>query len=158
MRTGVADHCLTAWLLRHIQFYFERTITDSSKHCLTIISSSNDSDGNRTRVTAVKGRCLNRLTTEPNIVTQQKICYHNRTHLASTNYIIYDIFLLYDLNFPFLFDPSSYYFMLPTHKIFINRKSVIENTHSTLSVSVLPNSPSRARTYNPAVNSRVLYH
>ena len=25
----------------------------------------NDSDGNRTRVTAVKGRCLNRLTTEP---------------------------------------------------------------------------------------------
>ena len=27
----------------------------------------NDPDGNRTRVTAVKGRCLNRLTTEPNI-------------------------------------------------------------------------------------------
>ena len=26
---------------------------------------ANDSDGNRTRVTAVKGRCLNRLTTEP---------------------------------------------------------------------------------------------
>ena len=28
---------------------------------------ANDSDGNRTRVTAVKGRCLNRLTTEPDI-------------------------------------------------------------------------------------------
>ena len=27
----------------------------------------NDSDGNRTRVTAVKGRCLNRLTTEPHL-------------------------------------------------------------------------------------------
>ena len=27
---------------------------------------NNDSDGNRTRVTAVKGRCLNLLTTEPN--------------------------------------------------------------------------------------------
>ena len=27
----------------------------------------NDSDGNRTRVTAVKGRCLNRLTMEPDI-------------------------------------------------------------------------------------------
>ena len=27
--------------------------------------SLSDSDGNRTRVTAVKGRCLNRLTTEP---------------------------------------------------------------------------------------------
>ena len=26
-----------------------------------------DSDGNRTRVTAVKGRCLNRLTTEPKL-------------------------------------------------------------------------------------------
>ena len=48
---------------------------------------SRDSDGNRTRVTAVKGRCLNRLTTGPN-----------------------------------------------------------------------KNSPSRARTYNNSVNSRVLYH
>ena len=30
-----------------------------------IPNTTNDSDGNRTRVTAVKGRCLNRLTTEP---------------------------------------------------------------------------------------------
>ena len=29
----------------------------------------NDSNGNRTRVTAVKGRCLNRLTMEPDKVT-----------------------------------------------------------------------------------------
>ena len=29
----------------------------------------NDPDGNRTRVTAVKGRCLNRLTTGPYVVT-----------------------------------------------------------------------------------------
>ena len=35
----------------------------------------NDSDGNRTRVTAVKGRCLNRLTTEPDIdFFKIKIC------------------------------------------------------------------------------------
>ena len=27
----------------------------------------NDSNGNRTRVTAVKGRCLNRLTMEPHL-------------------------------------------------------------------------------------------
>ena len=27
--------------------------------------NTSDSDGNRTRVTAVKGRCLNRLTMEP---------------------------------------------------------------------------------------------
>ena len=30
------------------------------------ILNFNDSNGNRTRVTAVKGRCLNRLTMEPN--------------------------------------------------------------------------------------------
>ena len=32
---------------------------------LTARYEPRDSDGNRTRVTAVKGRCLNRLTTEP---------------------------------------------------------------------------------------------
>ena len=30
-----------------------------------------DSDGNRTRVTAVKGRCLNRLTTEPYLLFER---------------------------------------------------------------------------------------
>ena len=44
--SGVADLCLTTWLLRLIH----------------------DSDGNRTRVTAVKGRCLNLLTTEPDTI------------------------------------------------------------------------------------------
>ena len=42
--TGVADHCLTTWLRRR---------------------TYNDSRGNRTPVTAVKGRCLDRLTMEP---------------------------------------------------------------------------------------------
>ena len=32
------------------------------------ILNLNDSNGNRTRVTAVKGRCLNRLTMEPNLL------------------------------------------------------------------------------------------
>ena len=59
----------------------------------------NDSNGNRTRVTAVKGRCLNRLTMEPYI------------QFGTTNFC-------------------------PIKK----------------------NSPSRARTYNNSVNSRVLYH
>ena len=31
--------------------------------------NTSDSDGNRTRVTAVKGRCLNRLTMEPGSFT-----------------------------------------------------------------------------------------
>ena len=34
----------------------------------------NDSNGNRTRVTAVKGRCLNRLTMEPYIYLS--LCFH----------------------------------------------------------------------------------
>ena len=33
------------------------------------LSVLSDSDGNRTRVTAVKGRCLNRLTTEPDVIS-----------------------------------------------------------------------------------------
>ena len=39
---------------------------------------TDDSNGNRTRVTAVKGRCLNRLTMEPD----------ERLHVALTNAII----------------------------------------------------------------------
>ena len=58
MNRGVADLCLTTWLLRHTLYY----IITFYKKCKLFI---NDSDGNRTRVTAVKGRCLNRLTTEP---------------------------------------------------------------------------------------------
>ena len=66
-----------------------------------------DSDGNRTRVTAVKGRCLNRLTTEP--------------------YTGYE---------------SGYGFFK------------LGCASHTASLS----SPSWARTNNPTVNSRVLYH
>ena len=40
----------------------------------TDIYNINDSNGNRTRVTAVKGRCLNRLTMEP---------YYSATQLSS---------------------------------------------------------------------------
>ena len=71
--TGVADHCLTTWLLRH-----------------------NDSDGNRTRVTAVKGRCLNRLTTEPYDYYRSsatRLIYHIMTPLASVFFIFFDFIL-----------------------------------------------------------------
>ena len=44
---GVADPCLTTWLRRHIKL--------------------NDPKGIRTPVTAVKGRCLNRLTMGPKL-------------------------------------------------------------------------------------------
>ena len=69
----------------------------------------NDSKGIWTPVTAVKGRCLNRLTMEP--------C--------------------------FLFLSLFVFFLFPVFRTcFLMQKS----------------SPSRARTYNPSVNSRVLYH
>ena len=46
-----------------------------------------DSDGNRTRVTAVKGRCLNRLTTEPYNFTRSKrdrdLYYHTLGYFAT---------------------------------------------------------------------------
>ena len=89
MNQGVADPRLTAWLCRHIYCYF---------FC-------DDSNGNRTRVTAVKGRCLNRLTMEP--------------------------------------------FSLPR----------LPRFPRTASLAFLrSSSPSRARTYNNSVNSRVLNH
>ena len=50
---GVADPCLTTWLRRHIKL--------------------NDPKGIRTPVTAVKGRCLNRLTMGPNF---SLFCYN----------------------------------------------------------------------------------
>ena len=53
---GVADPRLTTWLLR-------LTMSTQRRHFVRLCA--NDPDGNRTRVTAVKGRCLNRLTTGP---------------------------------------------------------------------------------------------
>ena len=72
--------------------------------------SQDDSKGIWTPVTAVKGRCLNRLTMEP--------CF-----------LFLSLFV-----FSFLFPVFCTCFLM--------QKS----------------SPSRARTYNPSVNSRVLYH
>ena len=42
-----------------------QTIALPLGYCAILYLLTNDSNGNRTRVTAVKGRCLNRLTTEP---------------------------------------------------------------------------------------------
>ena len=76
--------------------------------------SQDDSKGIWTPVTAVKGRCLNRLTMEP--------CF------LSLSLFVFSLFFLSS-------SPSFAPF-------FLMQKS----------------SPSRARTYNPSVNSRVLYH
>ena len=50
---GVKVPCLTTWLWHHIYFYYMQDFLH------------NDSKGIWTPVTAVKGRCLNRLTMEP---------------------------------------------------------------------------------------------
>ena len=46
---------------------FELVIRELQSLALPLgyVTKNYDSDGNRTRVTAVKGRCLDRLTTEP---------------------------------------------------------------------------------------------
>ena len=71
---GVADPRLTAWLLRLTMSTRRRKIPRLlCSHAAAVRKESsdcetaNDPDGNRTRVTAVKGRCLNRLTTGPSI-------------------------------------------------------------------------------------------
>ena len=75
---GVADRGLTTWLSHQIYYYkkiaprvgFEPTTLRLTAGCSTAeLSRKSDSDENRTRVTAVKGRCLNRLTTEPLEIT-----------------------------------------------------------------------------------------
>ena len=72
MHQGVADPRLTAWLLRLTMSTRRRKIPRLlCSHAAAVRKESsdcetaNDPDGNRTRVTAVKGRCLNRLTTGP---------------------------------------------------------------------------------------------
>ena len=55
---GVSIHSL--WDRRSAFF----AIAMGTNHYVPVLS---DSDGNRTRVTAVKGRCLNRLTTKSNV-------------------------------------------------------------------------------------------
>jgi hypothetical protein len=70
--TGVADHCLTTWLRRHIQLYCSMALSNIMPYSSVFIPEffSDDSRGNRTPVTAVKGRCLNRLTMEPYWLSQ----------------------------------------------------------------------------------------
>ena len=53
--------------------FLEETVCSFNHYNLLL----NDSSGNRTRVTAVKGRCLNRLTMEPYVLlrgTEQLSC------------------------------------------------------------------------------------
>ncbi len=72
----------------------------------------NDSNGNRTRVTAVKGRCLNRLTMEPHSPLRLSITLfpYKRTEttlhyiVLATQYVYYHVFMTFASTFlKFLF-------------------------------------------------------
>ena len=56
--------CFISIVVKHI---YSHTRIYIKKFPPTIVEGSYDPDGNRTRVTAVNGRCLNRLTTGPDI-------------------------------------------------------------------------------------------
>ena len=62
--------------------------------------TANDSNGNRTRVTAVKGRCLNRLTMEPYI--HLSLCFsHDRDLIYHRLGCLASVFLKFPKNFYF---------------------------------------------------------
>ena len=89
MNNGVADRCLTTWLLRHNTILI---------YILSFVK--NDSNGNRTRVTAVKGRCLNRLTMEPYIYLS--LCFsHDRDLIYHKLGCLASVFLNFPKNFYF---------------------------------------------------------
>ena len=54
--------------------------------------STNDPDGNRTRVTAVKGRCLNRLTTGPKCAHKEKRSLSDEYYLTIPRDILQALF------------------------------------------------------------------
>ena len=56
---ALARRCSTPEPLPHTFHIYKAAVSSAA------LSSSGDSTGNRTRVTAVKGRCLDRLTMEP---------------------------------------------------------------------------------------------
>ena len=83
-------------LHRTIEAPFQKLLQLISLSWMKMKPAANDSDGNRTRVTAVKGRCLNLLTTEPRfhfslpsiseliVIINRKIqgmCYYRMIHL-----------------------------------------------------------------------------
>ena len=102
MNQGVADPRLTTWLLRLIHIY----TTHSKIICIVLSFFSqqyfccpkiNDPDGNRTRVTAVKGRCLNRLTTGPlfsSSVAEPFLILSYNFYNCKSFFLILSIFLL----------------------------------------------------------------
>ena len=118
VNTGGADHCLTTWLLR-----------------------PNDSTVNRTRVTAVKGRCLDRLTMEPYIL------FDHLLTSATENYNIIYIFIL-QVFFEtfFIFLQFFWLFKWTARKTYLFYSIEFRKTCSTslrIAISVLSWRPSR---------------
>ena len=87
---GVADPCLTTWLLRLIfrtPLLYQGFLLSSRNKIL----NGSDSYGNRTRVTAVKGRCLNRLTKEP----YKAVCFLTALVVYQMYFYLSRVFYIY---------------------------------------------------------------
>ena len=123
-------YCDTTKNLRNISFWgfprgADRIWTGESGCCrptpyhlatapyFVVSPKTNDSNGNRTRVTAVKGRCLNRLTMEPCLYhcfsDDRVIYYHSSIRIASVFWkFFYSFFLLLFLHFYSMFLNPKY--------------------------------------------------
>ena len=67
-RTRTDNLLITSQLLCQLSHIGTLPFTLSSARLRQALRALHDSNGNRTRVTAVKGRCLNRLTMEPHFL------------------------------------------------------------------------------------------
>ena len=70
MNWATSAYTISAHIIVQMIFIRNQSVPFTTYYIVSLTTrqlkyNTSDSDGNRTRVTAVKGRCLNRLTTEP---------------------------------------------------------------------------------------------
>ena len=75
MNWATSAYTISAHIIVQMIFIRNQSVPFTTYYIVSLTTrqlkyNTSDSDGNRTRVTAVKGRCLNRLTTEPYIIYQ----------------------------------------------------------------------------------------
>ena len=114
---------------------------------------TDDSNGNRTRVTAVKGRCLNRLTTEPSsisfILSNEPSPSWTRTNDTAVNSrmlyrLSYQGLLLSSLLCTYPQNHILYYIFLhipSSNSLFFLTRSILWSSPRPISISQLHMSP-----------------
>ena len=84
-RTRTDNLLITNQLLCQLSHIGTLPFTLSSARLRQALRALHDSNGNRTRVTAVKGRCLNRLTMEPHFLFSRGLLRDSRKFRSSHN-------------------------------------------------------------------------